>query len=409
MQNSTHHDDPTIGTTLADQLAGTGGQKRGNILSPQVRPLDGVVSTFLFLCATVSILTTIGFIIVLGTESLRFFSTTEWLNTNKRTEVAYTADQTTLTIPTSGSTLAEGDVIRFGVAENGEQAQIVNVIDPTTIEVVRGYDGTEAIAHPPNTTLYRGAEATLGKFLTETRWAPQIGNFGILPLLTSTLRVAGIAMFVFIPIGLATAVYLSEYASERVRRILKPILEILAGVPTVVYGYFALTFVTPILRSIFGTDVVEVYNVASAGIVVGILIIPTISSISEDALRAVPNALREASYGLGATRLETVGNVLVPSALSGISAAIILGISRAVGETMIVLIAAGAGPSFTANNFKAAETMAGHIARISTGDLSFGSIDYNSVFAIGLTLFLMTLLLNFVSTLITRRFREVYS
>ena len=246
-------------------------------------------------------------------------------------------------------------------------------------------------------------------YFTETKWAPQIGNFGVLPLLTSTLRVALIALIVSIPLGLATAIYLSEYATRRVRGILKPILEILAGIPTVVYGYFALTFVTPLLRGIFGSDTVEIYNVASAGIVVGILIIPTISSISEDALQAVPNALREASYGMGGTKLETVFKVLIPGALSGITAAIILGMSRAVGETMIVLIAAGAGPAFTADNFRAAETMAGHIARISTGDISYGSIDYNSVFAIGLTLFFMTLLLNFVSTLITRRFREVYS
>ena len=189
----------------------------------------------------------------------------------------------------------------------------------------------------------------------------------------------------------------------------KPIIEVLAGVPTVVYGYFALTFVTPVLRGIFGNDVVQVYNMLSAGLVVGILIIPTIASVSEDALTAVPRSLREASYGLGATRLETVVRVLLPAALSGISAAVILGISRAVGETMIVLIAAGAGPNFSFNPFDNAETMAGHIARISTGDISRGSIDYNSVFAIGLTLFVATFLLNIASNIITRRFREVYT
>jgi phosphate transport system permease protein len=165
--------------------------------------------------------------------------------------------------------------------------------------------------------------------------------------------------------------------------------------------------VTPLLQAILGMQV-KVYNMASAGIVVGILIIPTISSISEDALSAVPRALREASYGLGATKLETVFKVLLPAALSGIVAAVILGFSRAVGETMIVLIAMGAGPNLTVNPFDSAETMAGHIARISTGDLSYGSIDYNSVFAIGLTLFILTLLLNFASTVVTRRFREVY-
>jgi phosphate transport system permease protein len=212
-----------------------------------------------------------------------------------------------------------------------------------------------------------------------------------------------------VPVGLGAAIYLSEYASTRVRKAIKPLIEILAGVPTVVYGYFALTFVTPFLRGLLGNDTVQVYNMASAGIVIGVLIIPTIASISEDALRAVPNALREASMGLGATRLETVYKVLLPAALSGISAALILGISRAVGETMIVLIAAGAGPNFTLNPFDNAETMAGHIARISTGDISRGSIDYNSIFAVGMTLFLMTLILNVVSSVITRRFREQYS
>jgi phosphate transport system permease protein len=230
-----------------------------------------------------------------------------------------------------------------------------------------------------------------------------------MPLLTATLVTSFIGMLIATPTGLGAAVYLSEYASERTRKIIKPMIEVLAGVPTVVYGYFALTFVTPLLRSIFGVEVVEVYNMLSAGIVIGVLITPTIASISEDALRAIPNALREASYGLGATRVETVFKVLLPSALSGISAALILGVSRAVGETMIVLIAAGAGPNLTLNPFQNAETMAGHIARISTGDISRGSIDYNSVFAVGVMLFLMTLSLNLVSEFITRRFREQYS
>jgi phosphate transport system permease protein len=220
-----------------------------------------------------------------------------------------------------------------------------------------------------------------------------------------------IAMLVAGPLGLGVAVYLSEYASTRVRATLKPILEVLAGVPTVVFGYFALTFVTPLLRALLNqgnTEVVGTYNMASAGLVMGIMIIPTISSISEDALSAVPRSLREASYGLGATRIETIFKVLLPAALSGITAAFILGISRAVGETMIVAIASGAGPNFTINPFAAAETMTGHIARISTGDVSFNSIDYNSLFAIGLTLFVITLVLNLISGAITRRFREVY-
>ncbi|MCB0028146.1 MAG: phosphate ABC transporter permease subunit PstC, partial [Anaerolineales bacterium] len=209
-------------------------------------------------------------------------------------------------------------------------------------------------------------------------------------------------------LGLASAIYLSEYASEKARNVLKPVLEVLAGIPTVVYGYFALTFVTPVLRSIFGVERVQIFNTASAGIVVGILIIPLVTSMSEDALHAVPRALREAAYGLGATRLETSLRVVLPGALSGITAAFVVAISRAIGETMIVAIAAGAGPNFTFNPFNSAETMTGHIVRISGGDISYDSIDYNSLFAIGLILFMLTLTLNIFSRRFVARFREVY-
>lgn len=251
-------------------------------------------------------------------------------------------------------------------------------------------------------------EVNLLEFFGTTKWQPAIGQFGIWPLVNATLMTTTFAMLVAIPLGLAVAVYLSEYASARARSILKPVLEVLAGIPTVVYGYFALTFMTPLLRSIFGQQVVEVYNTASAGIVMGILILPLVSSMSEDALSAVPRSLREASYALGATRLETALKVVVPAALSGIAAAIIVALSRAIGETMIVAIAAGSGPAFTFNPFKAAETMTGHIVRISGGDLSYDSIDYNSIFAIGLMLFVITLTLNIISRSIVRRFREVY-
>lgn len=251
-------------------------------------------------------------------------------------------------------------------------------------------------------------EVSLVDFFTKTRWQPAIGEFGIWPLVTATGMTTVIAMLVALPLGLAVAIYLSEYASARARSVLKPIMEVLAGIPTVVYGYFALTFMTPLLRSIFGRDVVEIYNTASAGLVMGILILPLVASMSEDALNAVPRALREAAYGLGATRFETAVKIVVPAALSGIGAAIIVAISRAVGETMIVALAAGAGPAFTFNPFKAAETMTGHIVRISGGDLSYDSLDYNSLFAIGLLLFLITLGLNIISQRIVRRFREVY-
>lgn len=251
-------------------------------------------------------------------------------------------------------------------------------------------------------------EVNLLQTLTTFEWKPHIGKFGIWPLLSATLMTTAIAMLIAIPVGLAVAVYLSEYASPRLRNVLKPILEILAGVPTIVYGYFALTFMTPLLRGIFGPDVVEIYNTASAGLVMGILILPLITSMTEDALSAVPRSLREAAYGLGGTRFEVALQVVLPAALSGIAAAVIVGLSRAIGETMIVAVAAGAGPNFTLNPFEGAETIAGHIVRISGGDLSYDSIDYNSIFALGLFLFFITLGLNIISQRIVRRFREVY-
>ena len=244
--------------------------------------------------------------------------------------------------------------------------------------------------------------------LTTTEWKPHIGKFGIWPLLNATLMTTLIAMAIAIPLGMAVAIYLSEYAKPRVRLTLKPILEVLAGIPTIVYGYFALTFMTPLLREIFGKDVVQIYNTGSAGLVMGILILPLITSMTEDALSAVPRSLREAAYGVGGTKLEVALQIVVPAALSGIAAAIIVGLSRAIGETMIVAVAAGAGPNFTFSPFVGAETITGHIVRISGGDLSYDSIDYNSIFALGLFLFVVTLILNIISQAIVRRFREVY-
>lgn len=254
---------------------------------------------------------------------------------------------------------------------------------------------------------FREPAVNLWSFLTGTEWQPHIEKFGILPLFNSTLITSIIAMLIAIPLGLGVAIYLSEYATSKVRNVLKPILEVLAGIPTIVYGYFALTFMTPLLRTILGRDTVDIYNVASAGLVMGILILPLIASMTEDALSAVPRSLREAAYALGGTKLEVALKIVVPAAISGISAAIIVGISRAIGETMIVAVAAGAGPNFTFNPFKGAETMTGHIVRISGGDLSYDSIDYNSIFAIGLMLFFITLTLNVISQRIVRRFREV--
>ena len=250
-------------------------------------------------------------------------------------------------------------------------------------------------------------DVTLVKFLTTTRWQPGIGQYGIWALISATLTTSAIAISISLPLGLAAAIYLSEYASPKARGILKPILEILAGIPTVVYGYFALLFVTPILQNIFGNNI-QVYNMLSAGLVMGIMILPLISSMSEDALSAVPRALREGAYAMGATKLETSLQIVLPAALSGIGAAFIIGISRAVGETMIVAIAAGSGPNFSFNPLEAAETMTGHIARISGGDLSYNSIDYNSLFSIALMLFLVTLVLNLISQWVVNRFRERY-
>lgn len=262
-------------------------------------------------------------------------------------------------------------------------------------------------------------EVTLLEYFTGTKWQPAIGQFGILPLVLATVMVSGIAMLVALPVGLLTAIYLSEYASPKARNILKPLLEVLAGIPTVVYGYFALQFMTPFLRGIFGDDTVQIFNVASAGIVVGILIIPLVTSLSEDALSAVPRALREGAYALGGTKWETARQIVVPAALSGITAAFVVAISRAVGETMIVAIAAGAGPKnftlgtdslfgFIFNPFIAAETMTGHMVRISGGDLSYNSVEYLSIFSIGLLLFAMTLVLNLAARRIVTKYREVY-
>lgn len=376
--------------------------ERGLLKHPQ--PGEDAMRILMFVCGVVSILTTIGIVLVLGNEALRFFASRGYLNTNKRIVEAIGIEDRTLALTTGGATLQPGQVIKIG----DELMLVEQVLSPEHLVVKRGYEGMTAVAHAVDETLFLGEDVGIVEFLTNVKWQPQIGEFGILPLLNATMITSFFAMLVAVPIGLGAAVYLSEYASPRARAAIKPILEILAGIPTVVYGYFALTFMTLLLRTLFGQETVQVYNMASAGLVMGIMIIPTISSMCEDALSAVPRSLREASYGLGATRFETVVRVLLPAALSGIIAAFLLAVSRAVGETMIVAIAAGAGPNFTFNPFDSAETITGHIARISTGDLSFNSLDYNSLFALGLALFLMTLVLNFISGAIARRFREAY-
>ena len=246
-------------------------------------------------------------------------------------------------------------------------------------------------------------------FFFGTRWAPllQPQSFGVLPLVVGTLQIAFFAMLVAVPIGLASAIYLSMYAPERVRMVVKPLLEILAGVPTVVYGYFALTFITPtIIRNIWGDA--GVFNALSAGIAVGIMIIPMVSSLSEDAIQAVPRSLRDGALALGATKFEVSTRVMVPAALSGIMASCILALSRAVGETMIVVLAAGGTPRFEWDPLGPLQTMTAYIVQISLGDTPRGGIEYKTLFAVGFTLFLITLFMNIISQRVTARFREEY-
>jgi phosphate transport system permease protein len=372
-------------------------------LQKKIRFRESIISGFLFLCGAISILVTIGIVYELGKEALLFFNSQQWEEPNKTISSSITLEDTILPITQTGSAIEEGQTIRI----EDEQMLVLAVRD-NTLQVERGYADTTTATHEEGKSIYIARDVTLNEFLLTTEWNPQIGKFGVWALLNATLLTSLTALVVAIPIGFGVALYLSEYATEKARGTLKPILEVLAGVPTVVYGYFALSFMTPLLRAIIGNDVVEIYNTASAGIVIGILIIPLVSSMSEDALSAVPRSLREAAYGLGATKLETAIKVVFPAAISGITAAFIVATSRAIGETMIVAIAAGARSKFTFNPFVAAETMTGHIVRISSGDLSYTSSDYNSLFAIGLLLVVVTLGLNILSQYIVNRFREEY-
>ena len=252
------------------------------------------------------------------------------------------------------------------------------------------------------------SEVSVWEFLTGTRWTPILKPraYGVLPLVSGTLLVTVIAALVALPIGLMTAIFLSEYAPDKVRRVIKPILEILAGIPTVVYGYFALTFVTPNLQVIF--DDLLIFNALSAGLVMGVMIIPMVSSLSEDAMISVPRTLREGAYALGATRFEVSLKIVVPAALSGIIAAFIIAISRAIGETMLVTIAAGATPRMTLNPIESIQTMTAYIVQLSLGEAPVGSLEYNTIFAVGLLLFLMTFCMNLLGYWVVRKFREAY-
>ncbi len=246
------------------------------------------------------------------------------------------------------------------------------------------------------------------EFFTTTDWAPLFkpASFGVLPLIVGTLNTTLWACVVCLPLGLATAIYLSEYAHPKARAVIKPVLEVLAGIPTVVLGYFALTFLTPLLRTL-GWQV-EIFNAFSAGIIIGILLLPTVASLSEDAMKAVPSSLREGSFGLGANRFQVSTRVVVPAAISGIAASFVLAISRAIGETTIVLIAAGQLAQTTMRPGSTVETMTAFIAATGAGDVPVGSISYKTIFAVGLTLFVITFVLNIFAIRMVRRFREVY-
>ena len=290
----------------------------------------------------------------------------------------------------------------------GERAAMAGLFSAAALSVVITVGIVAALAAPAF-DFFR--EVSVAEFLTTTRWAPRFESqrsFGVLPLLTGTLWTTAIALVIAIPFGLGAAVYLAEYAPARVRKVLKPVLELLAGIPSVVYGFFALTFIAPqVLQAVFRLEV-GTFSVLSAGIALGIMIIPTVASLSEDAMSAVPNALRQGSLALGANRKRTTLRVVFPAAVSGISASVVLGLSRAVGETMIVALAAGTQARMVTSPLQPGQTMTGFIAQTATGESTPGTIGYNSLFAVGLLLFVLTLIANIISIRLVRRFREAY-
>ena len=303
------------------------------------------------------------------------------------------------------------DITR-GKARTGERV-VIQVLFACAALSVAVTVGIVAVLLVDTVEFFR--ESSLGEFLTGTVWAPgrgsgEGGRYGVLPLVNGTLMIGVGALAVGLPLGVLTAVYLSEYAGSRVRGLLKPTLEILAGIPTVVVGFFALQFVTPsLLRQLFGPERVFVFNATAGAIAVGLMILPIIASISEDAMRAVPASLREAAYGLGSTRRQVSLRVVVPAALSGIAASVILAFSRAVGETMAVTIAAGNSPKMTTDLFTSIQTLTASIAQTVGGEAAAGTVRYKALFALGMMLFVITLAMNLISARIVRRFRQVYS
>jgi phosphate transport system permease protein len=278
-------------------------------------------------------------------------------------------------------------------------AALISIL--TTIGIVIAIIG-------PTIDFFQEPAVSLWDFLTGTEWTVLFAdqNFGVLPLVTATLTTTVIALLVAIPIGLGAAIYLAEYASPRARKVLKPILEVLAGIPTVVYGFFALAFITPqILQRLID---IGTFSMLSAGLVMGIMIVPTVASLSEDAMTAVPQSLRDGAYALGSTKMHVATRVVVPAAISGIVAAFVLGFSRAIGETMIVVLAAGSSPNLTLNPLEPAQTMTAFIAQAASGDQPTGSIGYESLFAVAALLFVITVVMNYISIRLVRRYREEY-
>ena len=318
-----------------------------------------------------------------------------------------TPQTTTITVPPvasaqTGFRMSPAQKLRRKIFERCVEALLlcaglVSVFTTLAIVAILVYESVVFFRHVP-----------LIDFLTDTQWTPLFddAHYGILPLLSGTLTTTMVALAVAIPMGTVIAIYLSEFAPHKVRETAKPFLELLGGIPTIIYGYFALLFITPLLQKIYPD--LPGFNMLSAGIVMGIMIIPYVSSLSEDAMRAVPMVMREGSYAMGATRLQTALFVVTPAAFSGIAAAYILGISRAVGETMVVAIAAGMQPNFTFNPTEPAATITAYIVQVALGDLPHGSIGYQTIFAAGLTLMLLTLVFNILGHLLRRKFREAY-
>ena len=413
--------------------------------------LERIVKWVLFLLATVSVLTTVGIVSVLLFEGIQFFTSDFYQE--KRSELQVTSEAAGLAGSESApTTMAAGIIPRVHVRSTAEGLIYVSWDEPTfglaptsydvSILPSLGLDLTDCVNISGERTSCIISNAGLGRsykvsvaaiagagkgvaletesfqvpekvewhrYFTDTKWRTLLvpRSYGIWPLLVGTMMIAVLAMLVAVPLGLLSAIFLSEYAHPRLRAITKPILEVLAGVPTVVYGFFALFFITPLLRGI--SDEVGIFNALSAAIVMGVMIIPMVSSLSEDAMRAVPNALREGAYALGATRVEVATKVVVPAALSGIVAAFILGMSRAVGETMIVFIAAGQNEKLTFNPLDPVNTMTGFMATTNFSDNAIpGTGQFQALFAVGITLFVITLLMNLLSQFVVAKFREVY-